>query len=62
MAGFALGVLPSVTAAALGASSLVRAGSRPALRMAAGGALIAFALATLAWPAGTAPGLCLPAS
>ncbi|MCA6255999.1 MAG: sulfite exporter TauE/SafE family protein [Phenylobacterium sp.] len=60
MAGFAVGVLPSVTATALGASSLVRAGARPALRLAAGGALIAFALATLVWPAGAAPGLCLP--
>jgi sulfite exporter TauE/SafE len=62
MAGFALGVLPSVTATALGASSLARAGARPALRLAAGGALIAFALATLVWPAGAAPGLCLPAA
>lgn len=60
MAGFALGVLPSVTAAALGAAGLVRAGARPGLRLAAGGALIAFALATLVWPAGAAPGLCLP--
>lgn len=62
MAGFALGVLPSVTATALGAAGLVRAGARPALRFAAGGVLIAFALATLVWPAGAAPGLCLPQS
>ena len=62
MAGFALGVLPSVTATALGAAGLVRAGARPGLRLAAGGALMAFALVTLVWPAGAAPGLCLPAS
>ncbi len=61
MAGFALGTMPSVTAAALGIGGLRGLARKPRLRIAMGGALIAVAAATLYAPAGGWMAYCIDA-
>lgn len=58
MAGFGLGVMPSVTASALGVASLPALAQSRASRAAVGAALIAVGVATLFWPMGGLRALC----
>jgi len=59
MAGFGLGTLPSVTAAALGVSSFRRLARTPNARLAVGLGIMALAAASVAIPAMTVGGFCL---
>jgi len=59
MLGFGLGVAPAVIAASLGVSWLPDLAQRGSVQRLLGGALILIALATLAWPMGTAAAVCI---
>ncbi len=59
MAGFGLGTLPSVTAAALGVSSFRRLARTPNARVAVGLGIMALAAASIAVPAMASGGFCL---
>jgi len=59
MAGFGLGTLPSVTAAALGVSGFRRLARTPNARVAVGLGIIALAVASIAVPALALGGFCL---
>lgn len=61
MAGFGLGVMPSVTAAALGVSSLPQFARGRLGRGLAGGGLIVLGVASLVWPSSSLMALCAPA-
>lgn len=59
MAGFGLGTVPAVVGTAFGISALRKLGQRPAVRIAAGVAIIAVAAASAIIPAAAWEGLCL---
>lgn len=58
MAGFGLGVIPSVTAAAFGASLLPALARGRAANIAVGAALVVMGVATLFWPMGGVVAIC----
>ena len=60
MAGFGLGTLPSVTAAAFGLSRFRALAHAPHARIAVGLGLLVIAAASLAFPAAAAAIFCLP--
>ena len=60
MLGFGLGVMPSVTAAALGVSRLPQLARGRLTRLSIGGALIVIGMATLVWPMGGPQTHCAP--
>lgn len=60
MMGFAIGVTPSVTLAALGVSRLPHLARSRLTKPAIGGTLILVGLATLIWPIGGLMALCFP--
>jgi sulfite exporter TauE/SafE len=59
MAGFGLGTVPAVVAAAGGITALRTMSSKPAVRLAAGGTIALFGFASVYVPLAVIPGFCL---